>query len=135
MTTYATASDYAAYLGLEFPGEWDDAEIARINAGLLKAQDDLAAQITYARYDATDPDIIEALKRATAARFEFVEENGDGGTGALAMFDSVGIGSVRLAKSAFASSRAADPLVEALGERAARILTTAGILTGAVLHS
>lgn len=135
MTTYATASDYAAYLGLEFPGEWDAAEIARIDAGLLRAQDDIGGQISFARYDYTDADIAAALKRATCARFEYVEETGDDGSGALSLYDNVGIGSVRLAKSAFASSRVANPLVEALGERAARILTNAGILSGAVYHS
>lgn len=136
MTTYADASDYATYKGLTFPGEWDEAEIARINAGLLSAQDDVELLVRFSVYDVDDADTQTALTRATCARFDWAETMGDDGSGAAGLYDSIGIGSVRLARStseAAASSRA--QLAEQYGEKCLTILANASLITSVVYHS
>lgn len=135
MTVYATAEDYAEYLGLTYPGDWDEAEVARINAGLRNAQEDVDREIRFSVYDPTDETILDALARATSARFEFGETTGDDGSGEFGLYDSVAIGSVRLARSTDADSVRPSALAVALGPRAATILENAGFFTAVVRHS
>jgi ABC-type xylose transport system substrate-binding protein len=133
---YATVDDYVNYKGLVWPAnDWDEAEIARINAGLLSAQDDVDSVILLSSYDPTAEATITALTRATCARFDFMEEVGDDGTGVMSGYDSVAIGSVRLAKNTGQGTRVTtDPAEDAVGPRAATILRNAGLLTGLVMH-
>lgn len=135
MTAYATAADYAEYKGL--PRDHYDAdatETARINAGLLNAQDDIDSVIYFARYDLDDETTATALTRATCARFDYFESTGDTGDGAMQMFDSAGIGSVRLAQAGD-SSGGQSRTEQLVGPRAARILANAGLLSGVVYES
>jgi hypothetical protein len=135
VTTYATAADYAAYLGLGFPGDWDDAEIARIDAGLLLAQEDVDGQIYFSTYDADDATIQDALTRATSARFRYLENTGSEGDGSEFLYDSVRVGPVALSRSTDKDTVEADPLAVALGQRAATILRNAGFIVSAVSHT
>lgn len=134
MTTYATATDYAEFKGVA--DDYDTAERARINAGLLNAQSDVDGQIRFMRYDLTDEAITTALTRATCARFDYMEESGDDGSGVFGIYDSTAIASVRLARrTGTGAEKPTDPVVEALGNRAAQILYAAGIISAVVYHS
>lgn len=136
MPTYAIASDYAEYKGVA--DDYSAEERARINAGLLSAQDDVQGQILFSVYDYADEATATALKRATCARFDYMETSGDDGTGTFGLFDSIAIGSVRLAKNSSAAAAEAadrDPLAEALGVKAAQILRNAGLISGVVAHT
>lgn len=133
---YATASDYASYKGLEYPGSWDEAEIARIDAGLLQAQDDIDSALYYEFYLASSETVIAALTRATSARFDYMELTGDDGSGAFDVYDSTRIGSVALAKRVGNSTdQKRDELVAKLGTKAAQILFNAGMISGVVGES
>lgn len=133
MPTYATATDYAAFLGV--PDDYDAAERARINAGLLNAQDDVDGQIYFGRYDPASADVVTALTRATCARFQFAEAVGDDGVGAAQAFDSVRVGPVSLSRSTDSDTVSSDVVTLALGPRAATILRNAGLITNIVSHS
>lgn len=137
MTTFATAEDFAEYKGLPRDHYDSDAtEKARVNAGLLSAQDDVAGVVFFSIYSTDDAEKTTALTRATCARFDYMEQTGDDGTGAAGAYDNVRIGSVSLAKSVFASSgKSVDEVTAKLGPKAAQILFNAGFLYGAVYHS
>lgn len=123
MTAYATATDYAAYLGVS--DTYDDTERARINAGLLRAQDDVDRATRAARYDTDDATIAAALKRATCARFRYLEEVGDE-TGAASQWQTIRAGQVTLARSD-------RDIVQAASGRASLDTTTTTILMNAGL--
>ncbi len=129
---YAVASDYAEYKGVE--DDYDDAERARINAGLLNAQDDIDSVIRVSFYDPTSETVQTALTRATCARFDYAETTGDDGSGALDLFQSASAGSVSLTRATVSSSYRVDPIVAQIGQKAATILANAGLLTTAVAH-
>lgn len=138
MDTYATAADYAAFLHQDYPGDWDDAEIARIDAGLEGAQRDIDDAIYFSRYDSDDTTIQAGLTEATCCRFQYMEGTGDDGTGSFGLFDSVGIGSVRLSRqsgNAQTSAADSDPLATKLGPRAAMVLRRLGMISGLVYES
>ncbi len=133
--TYATAADYAAIIGQPYPGDWDAAEILRIDAGLANASSDIDAQIYLARYDATDAATLDVLKRAAVARFKTIEATGDDGEDSLGGYDSVRVGPVSLSRSTDRDTVQTDELVRALGARAAAILRTGGFIVSGVFHS
>lgn len=132
MTEYATASDYAAYRGV--PDDYDDAERARIDAGLLAAQDDVDAAIAHVRYDPAAEQITTALTRATCARFHHYEETGDD-TGALDEWDAVRIGSVSLSRSSSSAASAPTARRALLDRKTANILRRVGLMTQIVGQS
>jgi len=125
VTAYATATDYAAYLGVD--DDYDDTERARIDAGLLRAQDDIADAVRYSTYDPTAETVTAALTRATCSRFDAIEESGDE-TGALSEYSSVKIATVTLTRAAGDGAGNAKT-VAALDRRTARILRGAGLLS------
>lgn len=125
---YATASDYADYKGVA--DDYDDAERARINAGLLNAQDDIDSIVRMSFYDPASETVQTALTRATCARFDYTETTGDDGSGALDLFQSASAGSVSLTRATYR----VDPIVAQIGQKAATILANAGMLTTAVAH-
>lgn len=131
MTAYATATDYATYLGVA--DDYDTAERARINAGLLRAQDDIDAAIVHVRYDPSAEQITDALTRATCARFQYHEETGDE-TGALDEWDAVRIASVSLSRSSSGSSTSTARRA-ALDSKTANVLRRVGLLTQIVGQS
>lgn len=134
MSTYATATDYAAYKGI--PDDFDTAERARINAGLLSAQDDVAGLVRLSVYDPANADVITALQRATCARFDYAEQTGDDGTGGANGWASVGIGTVHLSRGeSQAAVATAGQLAERIGQRTLDILTNAGLLSSVVWHA
>lgn len=136
---YATAEDYAESIGKprEFYDD-DPTEKARINAGLLDAQGDIAALIYLSYWDNTDPDRVAevntALTRATCQQFKRAETTGDDGTGAQSMYQSVKIGSVSLARSD-QNGQQIDPNATQYSPRAMSTLRAAGLLTGIVFQS
>lgn len=133
---YATAEDYATALGKTWPvAEWDDAEVARINAGLVDAQVDIDDATYFSRYDPTDPEALDVLMRATVARFRFMEDSGDDGSGVQSMYDSASVLSVSLSRRAQGATAAVDPLVLKLGVRAAQILRSGGMISGVVYEA
>lgn len=96
MAAYATATDYAEVTGV--PDDYDATERARIDAGLLNAQDDINAAIRFQVYDITDEATATALTRATCQQFARHEETGDTGTGAASEYQTVRFGSVTLSR-------------------------------------
>lgn len=126
MTAYATATDYAAYLGVA--DDYDDTERARITAGLARAQDDVDAAVQYAAYDPTAETVTTALSRATCSRFDAIEQSGDE-TGALDEYSSVKIGTVSLSRGTADGTPARRPLLD---RRTAMILRRAGLLSSIV---
>lgn len=129
MTAYATASQYAAYLGVA--DDYDTAERARITAGLLRAQEDVDAALRFATYDPTAELVTAALTRATCSRFDAIEQAGDE-TGALDEYSSVKIGTVSLSRGTTDGTPAARPVLD---RRTATVLSNAGLLSQIVGQS
>lgn len=128
MPAYATASDYATFLGIA--DTYDATERLRIDAGLLNAQEDIDAVARFASYDPTSATVTAALTRATCARFRYLEETGDE-TGASRQWQTMRAGSVTLSRSDRdgAEAAASDLTLDA---RTARILMNAGLVGGIV---
>lgn len=128
MSAYATATDYAGYLGAA--DDYDDAERTRINAGLLRAQDDVVRAIRATVFDPSDETVQAELTRATCARFQYLEETGDE-TGAAAQWQTVRAGQTTLARSDRDSVQALSGR-QTLDGKTVTILINAGLVSGIV---
>lgn len=119
---FADSHDYAEFKGVS--DTFDAAERTRIDAGLLRAEDDVRAAIT-SGYDPNAERITTALTRATCAAFDYTEETGDD-TGAQALYNATSIGSLSLTRSTTLAGQASAGS-QRTSPRMMTILTNAGL--------
>jgi hypothetical protein len=124
---YATVEQLTAYLGAAAP--------ANAERLLDRASEVITGVIRTAVYDvdsagaATDPQVVDALARATCAQVEWFLETGDT-TGAAGQYTQVSIGNVRLSRGAGNGTAGPAPRE---APQAVTILWTAGLLRSTVV--
>lgn len=122
VVAYATPEEYEAELGATGP-----ANLARL---LTLASRDVDAALLCAVYDTGDEDVQAALKEATIEQAAYHLDTGDTtGTGGMAVYSSVSIGSVNLARGSQTGGAGGGSAARPLAPQAAAVLQLAG-LTG-----
>lgn len=119
---YATAEEYETETGMTAP-----ANIGRL---LTLASRDVDAALISAVYNPDDEQVITALREATIEQAAYHLDTGDTtGTGGLAAYGMVSIGSVQLGRAAQAGGGQTGSAARPLAPGAWAVLQTAG-LTG-----
>jgi hypothetical protein len=141
VSSYATPADYFGKVQPGQPITADAAEIARISSVLEDAEEQVRRVTRGATYTVAastglpmEGTLREALRRATVAWAEYLEEVGDT-VGAPQQYDAVRYGSVGLTRNGSAASAEKPPAAVQNSPKAMTILRNAGLVSSRVSQS